>query len=687
MATTEQGMKSSSFLYGCDYNPDQWLDMPDVLNRDIELMREIGINTVNLGIFSWSRLEPAMGHYDFDWLRQVLDRLDAAHIGYFMATPGASLPPWLAAIYPEALRVDRAGCRAHPMARNHYCLTLPVLHKQLHLLCEAIAREVRYRPGLRGWHLDNELAGECCCPLCIRRWREWLKQRYQTLEALNCAWWSAFNGDWLSTWDDIPGPSAGHAFLPGMELDWRRFTTVQQVEWLKTQKYAVLPFTPDLPVTHNSWRIFGDFDWRKFAPELDFVSADVYMQYQGQPGDWMHAGYYAFLYSMYRNVKPGQNFMLMETTPSTAFVPPSSRQHRAGQLEVNVMEAVANGADGVSYFQWRPGRGGGEQYHGAILGHDGRADTRTARDVAALGNLLQTLADVRESTVVADAAIIYDPENAWILEAATLPVKSLSAAAEAIGVMRGCLANGIGADVTADTSEAVLMRYKVLFAPLLYMVDDARRQALENYVNAGGTLVLGAMSGWCEEHGLCECSGFPGKLRRLAGIRVETLDAWDDGELGSIAALMSPAEYPLRNAGKIPFRMLNSGREYYSRHAAELIHLETAEMLGMWTADDYLAGHPAVTVNRFGKGKVYYIGGLPNDEFRQALIRKLRDELGLAMGLPGVTPPAGVQIQRRRNGAREWVFLLNQSGRPCEVAGQQLPGYGTRVLAYPFSAQ
>lgn len=681
----EQWFRGGAFLYGCDYNPDQWLDRPEILARDIEMMKELGINTVNLGIFSWSRLEPTLGDYEFDWLNRILDALEAAQIGYFMATPGAAYPPYLATLYPEVLRMNRDGSRENPVGRNNYCLTSPVLRKNLHLVCENLAREVRYRDGLRGWHLNNELSGECCCPLCAARWRSFLKEKYGSLEALNHAWWSDFSGNRFAAWADIPAPGPGYKVLPGMELDWQRFTTLQQLDYLLTEKLAVTPLTPDKPVTHNSWRIFGNFDWRKFAPELDFMSADVYMQYQQQPGDWMHAGYYALLYSIYRGMQESGHFALMETTASTAFVPPASRQKRPGQLEANVMEAVAHGADLVSFFQWRAGRGGIEQYHGAIIGHDGRCDTRIGRDVAALDRTLQAIKAVRGCRTPAEAVIFYDPENSWLLDVATLPRKGIHLLTEATAEMRAMLACGVLADATADPE--MFSRYKLVVAPLCYMLDAGTAARLETFVTAGGTLVLGAFAGWTEEHGLCELGGFPGRLRRLAGVRIEACDAHDDGEIHSVALAMGAAEYPPRNTSRIVFRMKDGSGEFYSRGIAELLHMEGAEPLAEWD-DEFFAGSPAVTVHACGKGRVYYVAGLPCDEFRRMLIGKLRDELDLAMGLPGVVPPEGVQIQRRRGESGEWAFLINQSGAARSVpipegwgmAAAELPPYGCRVL-------
>ena len=188
-------MNDKIFYCGCDYNPDQWLETPEIIDQDIAMMQQLGINSVNLGIFSWSRLEPHLGEYDFSWLNMVLDKLDAGNIQYFIATPGAAYPPYLAHIYPEVVRVDRSGNRLSVVGRNNYCLSSPVLRKRLMLLCDQLAREVRFRPGLLGWHLNNELSGECCCNLCLQKWQLFLRDKYRTIDKLNHAWWSDFSSN------------------------------------------------------------------------------------------------------------------------------------------------------------------------------------------------------------------------------------------------------------------------------------------------------------------------------------------------------------------------------------------------------------------------------------------------------------------------------------------------------------
>ena len=102
--------KFPHLLHGGDYNPDQWLDRPDILEEDIRLMKKAHINCVSVGIFAWAKLEPEEGVYDFDWLEKILDRLYENGVYTILATPSGAKPVWMSEKYPEIRRV-RADLR------------------------------------------------------------------------------------------------------------------------------------------------------------------------------------------------------------------------------------------------------------------------------------------------------------------------------------------------------------------------------------------------------------------------------------------------------------------------------------------------------------------------------------------------------------------------------------------------
>ena len=217
-----------ALLHGADYNPDQWLDDPQVFERDLEMMKQTRCNVMSVGIFSWSSLEPQEGRYEFGWLDTVLDRLHENGVSVFLATPSGARPAWLSQRYPEVLRVSKERVKALHGGRHNHCMSSPVYRDKVRAINGALAERYGHHPGVIAWHISNEYGGECHCELCQERFRDWLKARYGSIEALNHAWWSSFWSHTYTDWSQIESPSPiGESSIHGLNLDWKRFNTAQ----------------------------------------------------------------------------------------------------------------------------------------------------------------------------------------------------------------------------------------------------------------------------------------------------------------------------------------------------------------------------------------------------------------------------------------------------------------------------
>ncbi len=201
--------KFPKLLHGGDYNPEQWLRYPEVLQEDIELMKKADINCVSVGIFSWAHLEPQEGVYDFDWLADVIDNLYKNGIYTVLATPSGAKPLWMSEKYEEIRRVQPSGLRELSGARHNHCYTSPVYREKVREMDRRLAERFANHPGVILWHLSNEYGGECYCPLCQAAFRDWLRKKYKTLDNLNHAWWTDF---WSHTYTElVADPRAGAA--------------------------------------------------------------------------------------------------------------------------------------------------------------------------------------------------------------------------------------------------------------------------------------------------------------------------------------------------------------------------------------------------------------------------------------------------------------------------------------------
>ena len=375
--------------HGADYNPDQWLDRPDILERDIELMRKAHVNVVSLGIFAWSALEPAEGDYRLDWMQEVIDRLWAAGISVDLATPSGARPAWLAQKYPEVRRVNPDRVRQLFGDRQNHCYTSPVYREKVRAIDQALARRFGRHPAVVMWHISNEFGGECHCELCQQAFRDLLRERYGTLEAVNRAWNTAF---WSHTYTDFsqiesPAPQ-GESAMNGLILDWKRFVSHQTTDFMKWERDCVREIVPGAKVCVNMMYRYDMVDYFQMGREVDLASWDSYPTWHKPTQTFEETAIdTAMMHDLFYSVK-GQPFWQMECTPSMTNWQPVSKVKKPGVNIFSGLQAVAHGADGVLYFQWRQSRGAFEKFHGAVVAHDGREDNRVFVETAKLGELL-----------------------------------------------------------------------------------------------------------------------------------------------------------------------------------------------------------------------------------------------------------------------------------------------------------
>ena len=411
-------------LHGGDYNPEQWLSYPDVLAKDIELMKKAHVNCVSLGIFAWSHLEPEEGVYDFSWLETIIKRLYENGIYTILATPSGARPRWMAQKYPEVLRVANNGVRNAYGDRHNHCLTSPIYRDKVKQINTRLAQHFAGNPAVILWHISNEYSGACYCPLCRKAFIEWVKQKYGTLENLNHAWWADFWSHTYTSWDQVEPPLAnGDSTLHGLNLDWKRFTTDQTVDFMREEIRAVKQVNPTLPVTANLMGFFDGLDYFRFGDDLDVVSWDNYPCWH-QGDNVAIAAQAAASHDLMRSIKRAP-WLLMESTPSMTNWQDVSKLKRPGMHELSSLQAVAHGAQSVQYFQWRKSRGSFEKLHGAVVDHNGEGNTRVFHDVEKTGEWLQQLdAKIYPTRIQPRVALIYDWENRWAVEDAKGPRNS-----------------------------------------------------------------------------------------------------------------------------------------------------------------------------------------------------------------------------------------------------------------------
>lgn len=633
------------FVHGGDYNPDQWLDRPDILKEDIRLMKKAGINSATLGVFSWAACEPEEGIFHFEWLEEIVEQLYQNGIYTVLSTPTGARPAWLDIAYPEAMRVDDRGLRNHHGNRHNHCMTSPKFREKVAVIDRKLAECLGSHPGVILYHISNELSGECFCPLCTRRFREYLADKFNNdIEKLNKAWWTAFWSHSYSSFDQIEPPfSNGETSVMGLTLEWRRFTTWNMTDFMKFEKEVLHSVTPNVPVTTNFMRLFGGLDYRKMATELDVISWDNYPAFHNDRESFADTmSETSFQHAVMRSLKREKPFMMMESAPGLVNWQAVNKVKRPGVHRLACIQAIACGSDTVQYFQWRKGRGSCEQFHGAVVDHLGTDDTRIFREVAEVGELLKKIAPIAGTLVNSRAALLFDWDNRWaIWDARALADETKKYEDTCLDFYRAFLKLGVDMDVVGSDED--LRQYDLVVAPMLYMLQPGTASNLKDFVNRGGQLLATYFTGYVDSDQLCWLGGFPGDgLAELFGLTSEEIDAY----------------YPSDRNGV----RLTDGSVWEVRDYAEILRVKDAEVLGVYTGEFY-QGTPALTCKSFGRGKAYYIAARSSAADMMPLFEKMLAEANI----PVKKMPRDVEYHVRSTGQEIYEFYLNCSEQPTVV--------------------
>ena len=542
-------------------------------------------------------------------------------------------------------------------------------------LAEKLAEHYKDYDNIVAWHISNEYGGECYCENCEKAFRVWLKKKYHTIEEVNRVWNTAFWGHTFYDWEEIVLPNLlsehfayERTMFQGISLDYRRFNSDSILECYRLEYEAVKRHTPDIPVTTNLMGFYKPLDYQKWAKYMDMVSWDNYPSNQDTPAQ------IALSHELMRGIGGGKPFLLMEQTPSVTNWLPYNALKRPGVMRLWSYQAVAHGADSVMFFQMRRSIGACEKYHGAIIDHVGNENTRVFREAAALGAELKALGDeTLGARARKETAILFDWENWWAIEYSAGPSVLLKYRDEIQNYYTALYEQNMATDIIGVEDD--FSDYRVIIAPVLYMVKPGVDEKIKAFVQAGGIFVTTFFSGYVDDHDLVVTGGYPGKLRDLLGIWVEESDALPEGETNHFTW---------------------KGARHEAVLLCDLLHPEGAGVLATYE-EDFYAGMPVLTKNRYGAGAAYYVAVRSDASFYEALIREICEKAGIT---PVAQTPGGVEAVLRvgRDEKKEFLFLLNhekiEQSVPVEqdatdlVTGMEwkkgskltLPAYGVAIL-------
>lgn len=636
--------------FGVDYYPEHWPE--DRWPLDAKMMREAGMNTVRLAEFAWALMEPKDGFYDFTWLDRAIEVLTKEGIQIILGTPTAAAPKWLMDKYPDMYPVDVYGLTKGFGTRRHYCPNNKIYRQYSVLIARRMAEHYKDHAHVVAWQIDNEFGGACYCKSCLQAFRVWLAHKYGTIDKLNTEWGTVFWSHTYRHWDEIilPTYSSSDGFSqnagarqllstpynhnPGLLLDYQRFFSDATVAYQRLQIEEIRACT-DLPITHNLMGHFSELDYFDLARDLDVVCWDNYPNNM-----WGKSSYsqVSMAHDLMRGLK-NKNFWMMEQQSGPCGWNMLGDTPEPGQLRLWTYQAVAHGAEAMIYFRWRSCTVGIEQYWHGILDHDG-IGRRRYREIKAIGAEISALSDlIVGSENISSVALIKSFDNCWSHRGQPHNANfNYNALLDAY--YTAVVKQHVNLDVTGVESD--FSKYKLVMMPAFNLVTEEIAAKCEAYVENGGALILTFRSGTRTWNNQMTTLTVPGLFKQLAGVELEEFDSVNFGRTVRIQGAFG------------------QGTASIWCDVLKTVGAKTIASYG----NHYYAGEAAVTVNTYGKGRVYYVGCDLDQLALGSLMELIVKEEGVPTAL--TTPIDGIEaIEKVKNG-QAYLMLLNHNNEHVE---------------------
>lgn len=637
---------------GVCYYPEQWDE--SLWEDDLRRMLDCGIAVVRVGEFAWSFFEREEGVFTFGLFDRFLELCVKTGMQVIFGTPTATPPAWLTEKYPEVLNADKNGVLYRHGLRKHHNHTSPVYLEKCAVITEQLAAHYGRHPAIVGWQIDNEInceTNEFYAESDSVAFREFLKGKYGTLDALNSAWgavfWNQTYTDWAQVY--VPRPTLNDSLNPHMHLDYLRFVSDSAIRYCGVQAEILRRYIPEgVFITTNG--VFTHLDNHRMQREhLDVFTHDSYPNFAyglNMAGrlDALRDRWSAKKLTEVRSVCPHFGIMEQQSGAGSWTCRMENPMPRPGQMLLWALQSVAHGADFVSFFRWRTAAFGTEIYWHGILNYDNR-DNRRMQELREFTRRMKRLAPVCGSAFAAQYAVVRDYDNVFDADVDVWHRRIAAQSEDAIfEAAQLCHAPHDYLYLQADTTAEDLGKYKALIMPHASIMTKDRAALLEAYVRQGGTLVLGCRTGYKDENGRCVMQPQPGLLQALTATDVQDF------------TFASPAEeepYALFGGKKMSMPLFND----------ILTPMEGAQVLARF-ASSYYEGEAALTEHRVGGGRVLHLGGA----FGADTARLLLDYLGLSEPFAGlIGAPQEIELVMREKDGERYLFALNYQAKPVKV--------------------
>ena len=677
-----QIVNGKEMVLGTCYYPEHWPE--NLWEEDLERMLECGIQVIRIAEFAWSKVEPYEGVFTYEFFDRFLDLAREKGMKVIFCTPTATPPAWLTEKYPEVLNGTIDGLLFRHGGRRHYNYNSPVYQEKTRIITEAFASHYGPHPAVIGWQIDNELnceRDEFYSESDTAAFRVFLQKKYGSLDKLNEAWGTTFWNQTYTDWKEvhIPRTTPSNNTNPHEVLDYTRFISDSACRYAKLQSDIIRKYVkPGDFITTNG--LFSNLDNQRMAGEsLDFIMYDSYPNFAFTKENYekfsatLQDRMWSRNLTEVRAVSPNFGIMEQQSGANGWNNRMAAPTPKPGQMTLWTMQSAAHGADYVSYFRWRTCTMGTEIYWHGILDYSGR-ENRRLREVREIHRKFQAISEAAGSRYEARTAVLKDYDNIWDAQldiwhgdVDRLSQQSLFLAAQKSHTPMDYVY------LREDTTAEDLKKYQVIFYPHPVIVNPQRAAILEEYVEAGGCLVLGCRSGYKDMTGKCVMDRLPGLLAKMSGTDIPEYTR------------VNPDDEPVYidwDGIRLEAAVFNDQLEPLTADAQVLGRYEKC----------YYAGAPGLICNALGAGKVYYFGAAFTEETARVFLEKL----GAASPYADVLElPWECELAVREKDGRKYYFVLNYKKTPVKiqvkealvdlytgetVSGQvELEAFGTKV--------
>lgn len=620
-------------VLGTCYYPEHWDSCR--WSTDLQMMKDAGISVLRIMDLAWAIMESEDGKFDFSLFDNFLDLADSYGFEYIFCTPTEASPVWLREKHPDAVSTGRDGLALG--ARGYHCHNSEFFRFYSERIVSEMSKHFKNRKNVIGWQLDNEIKGvDCYCGTCEKKFRDWLKQRYKTIDRLNTEWGTVFWSQIYHSFDEIKLPKRSELTISTSQtMDYKRFISDTTVDYISMQAKIIRKECPEHLLTHNTMSFYyhpiNKYDLSK---PLDFISWDNYPHVDGNLND------VSAMHDLMRSCKH-KNFWVMEqkngyfngSEYNLAIVP--------GLVRSWTYHDISRGANGVLFYRWRANRWGQEQNPNGLLRHDG-TPRRAYEEVLQTNRELKKLEEkgcfISNTQVEAKVAIIHSYDNIWSFEAKK-QYRYYDCIALEMEYYNSLTEMGITVDFISPEDD--FSGYKLIIAPYLMCVSEKQASNFKHYAENGGRIIFGPRSGMKSINNAVVDIPWPGLLRNICGITVEEFEAFppDSGNF-----------------------VIWNGRKYPVKIWADIMSLNGSKSVAVYS-EKFYKNTPAVTKNKIGKGVVYYCGIAGCKEFLYEFLSSLCTEIGLETA----ELPHNVFLSYRSNASVRFAFLINLSLKEEEV--------------------